>query len=144
MTGDSGRPDKIYCNSWKPKYDQLRHELLLTDFLLNYPEGDVLRGWAVNRRLRPDAELTLGDYFYYVEMDTGEQSYTQVRRRQSRYSGVEEFLLYVTLTARRLEGLRKNAHAAVKQIAMFTTLDEAIRDPRGQIWIDCQGERAAI
>ena len=142
--GDSGRPENVYCNSWKPKYDQLRHELLLTDFLLNYPDADVLRGWAVSRRLRPDAEMTVAGFFYYVEMDTGEQSYAQVRRRQARYSGVEDYLLYVTVSPKRLEGLRKNAHSAVERIAMFTTLEEALRDPHGQIWIDCHGERTAI
>src|SRR2546430_1440081 len=98
MTGDSGRPENIFSNGFKPKYDQIRHELLLTDFLLGYPEADTLRGWAVNRRLRPDAEMTLGDYFYYVELDTGEQTHAQVRRRQARYAGVEDFLLYVTMS----------------------------------------------
>jgi hypothetical protein len=144
VVNDSGRPERVFCNAYKPKYDQLRHELLLTDFLLKYPEADVLRGWAVNRRLRPDAEMTLDDYFYYVELDTGEQSYAQIRRRQARYSGVEDFLLYVTSTEKRRDGLRNHTHEAVRSIALFTTLDAALRDPRGEIWIDCQGERTAI
>jgi hypothetical protein len=144
VIGDSGRPENVYCNSWKPKYDQLRHDLLLTDFLLNYPEADVLRGWAVNRRLRPDAEMTLDGFFYHVEMDTGEQSYAQVRRRQSRYSGIKDFVLYVTTSPKRLDGLRKNVHDAVLPIALFTTLDDALREPHGEIWIDCQGERTSI
>src|SRR5262245_49738780 len=70
MMSDSGAPENVFCNGWKPKYDQLRHELLLTEFLLGYPDADTIRGWAVNRRLRPDAEMTLDDYFYYVELDT--------------------------------------------------------------------------
>jgi hypothetical protein len=144
MLADSGRPENVFCNGWKPKYDQLRHELLLTDFLLGYPEGDTLRGWAVSRRLRPDAEMTLGEYFYYVELDTCEQSYAQVRRRQARYAGVEDYLLYVTTSQKRLEGLRRHAHEAVKKIALFTTLDEAQRDPHGAIWIDCLGEKTSI
>jgi hypothetical protein len=144
MIGDCGRPENVYCNGWKPKCDQLRHELLLTDFLLEYPAADTLRGWAVNRRLRPDAEMTLGDYFYYVELDTGEESYAQVCRRQARFVGVEDYLLYVTMTAKRLEGLRRHAHDAVKHIAMFTTLADAQRDPHGPIWIDCHGEKTAI
>jgi hypothetical protein len=144
VVGDAGRPEHIFCNGWKPKYDQLRHELLLTDFLLGYPEGDVLRGWAVNRRLRPDAELTLDGYFYFVELDTGEESLAQVRRRQARYLGTEDYVLFVTLSPRRLEHLRQRAHEAVKGIALFTTLDEALREPRGEIWIDCQGERTSI
>jgi hypothetical protein len=144
MMSDSGRPENVFCNGWKPKYDQLRHELLLTDFLLGYPEADPLRGWAVNRRLRPDAEMTLGDYFYYVELDTGEQTHAQVRRRQARYAGVEDYVLYVTLSPKRLDGLRRNAHDAVKSIALFTTLADAQRDPHGEIWIDCLSERTSI
>jgi hypothetical protein len=144
MMRDSGAPEKIYCNGWKPKCDQLYHEVLLTDFLLGYPAADTLRGWAVNRRLRPDAEMTLDDYFYYVELDTGEETYAQVRRHQARYAGVEDYVLYVTLTAKRVEGLRRHAHEAVRRIALFTTLADAKRDPRGEIWIDCQGERTAI
>ena len=133
VTGEAGRPENIYCNGWKPKYDQLRHDLLLTDFLLAYPDADTIRGWAVSRRLRPDAEMTLGDYFYYVELDTGEQSYAQVRRRQTRYAGVEDFLLYVTSTPKRLDGLRRNAHEAVRKIALFTTLADALREPRSNL-----------
>lgn len=144
VTGDAGRPENIYCNGWKPKYDQLRHELLLTDFLLLYPEADTLRGWAVNRRIRPDAELTMGDYFYFVELDTGEQSYAQVRRRQARYAGVEDFLLYVTSSRSRLEGLRRNAHQEVRKIALFTTLVDVQADPHGTVWTDCLGEKTAI
>jgi hypothetical protein len=144
VLGDSGRPERIFCNGWRPKYDQLRHELLLTDFLLAYPEADTLRGWAVDRRLRPDAEMTLDGYFYYVELDTGEQTHSQVRRRQASYAGTEDYVLYVTSSAKRLEGLRKNVHETVKRIALFTTLEEALANPRGEIWIDSQGERTAI
>lgn len=144
MLADAGRPEQIFCNGWRPKYDQLRHELLLTDFLLAYPDADTLRGWAVNRRLRPDAEMTLDGYFYFVELDTGEQTYAQVRRRQSRYLGTADYVLYVTQSDRRLEGLRRHAHDAVKRIALFTTLDAVLREPRGQIWIDAHGERTSI
>lgn len=144
VTGDDGRPENVYSNGWRPKYDQLNHELLLTDFLLCYAEADTLRGWAVNRRLRPDAELTLGEFFYYVELDTGCQSLAQVRRRQAVYAGTEDFVLYVTLSQRRLESLRRNAHEAVKKVALFTTVEDAQRDPRGPIWIDSVGERTSI
>jgi hypothetical protein len=144
VVSDSGRPEHIFCNGWKPKYDQLRHELLLTDVLLSYPEADTLRGWAVNRRLRPDAEMTLDGYFYFVELDTGEQSYAQVRRRQARYSGIQDFVLYVTLSQKRLEGLVRHAHEAVKKIALFTTLDQVLATPHGEIWVDCFGQKTSI
>lgn len=144
IVGDSGRPENIYCNSWRPKRDQFAHELLLTDYLVCYPNADVLRGWSVNRRLRPDAEMSLDGYFYNVELDTGEQSYAQVRRRQRRYAGSQDFLLYVTQSSRRLEGLRKNADPLVRSIALFTTLADAQHDPAGDIYTDFFGERTSI
>jgi hypothetical protein len=88
--------------------------------------------------------MTLDGYFYYVELDTGEETHAQVRRRQARYSGIEDFVLFVTSSQRRLEGLRENAHQAVQRIALFTTLEVALAQPRGEIWIDCQGERTSI
>ncbi len=144
IVGNSGRPEKIYCNSFRPKRDALLHELLLTDFLLSYPQADTLRGWAVNRRLRPDAEMTLDGYFYNVELDTGEQSYAQVNRRQKRYAGSRDLLLYVTQSERRLEGLRRNADPAVRSIALFTTLAQVLLDPQGEIYIDYFNERTSI
>lgn len=144
MIEDAGRPEKVYCNSWKPKWDQVRHECLLTDFfLLGYSTADVLRGWMVNKRVRPDAEMTLQGVFYYVEMDTGSESYAQVRKRQRAYAGVEEPLLYVTLNAKRREGLRK-VSKAVASIALFTTLEQVKESPRGNIWMDCNGDTVSI
>ena len=144
MVEDSGRPEKIYCNGWKPKWDHLRHECLLTDFFLfGYPEADVLRGWLVNKRIRPDAEMTLEGVFYYVEMDTGQESYAQVRRRQRNYAGVEDPVLYVTLSGDRREGLRKRGKA-IASIGLFTTLDEVLECPRGDIWVDHDGGRVSI
>jgi hypothetical protein len=144
MVKDLGRPEKVYCNGWKPKWDQVRHECLLTDFfLMGYPEADCLRGWLVNKRIRPDAEMTLHGVFFYVELDTGSESLAQVRKRQAAYAGVEDSLLYVTLSKRRCENLRK-ASKAVASIALFTTLNEALENPRGAIWRDATGEDVSI
>lgn len=144
MIGDTGRPEKVFCNGWKPKQDHLRHEVLLTDFLLLYPEAEVVRGWSVDKRVRPDAEMTLFGRRFFVELDTGEQSYAQVQRRQRQaYADVQDFLLYVTMSERRLEGLLTHADQ-VKGIALFTTLDKAKSDPRGPIWVDGFGETAAL
>lgn len=144
LVGDAGRPEKVYCNSYRPKFDQLLHELLLTDFLLAYPDADVLRGWAVDRHRRPDAEMTLDGDHFDVELDTGEQSYAQVRRRQQRYIGSENRVLYVTTSRIRLAGLIEHTHEAIRPITWFTTLDAAIQDPLGAIWSNCHGEAAAI
>lgn len=143
MVNDTGRPERVYCNGWKPKPDQLRHELLLTDFLLCYPEADVLRGWLVNKRIRPDAEMMLQGRLFYVELDTGHQSYSQVRRRQRVYAGVEELLLYVTLKQSRKAGLIR-ASKSVSSIALFTTLAQVQTDPCGAIWESCSGRVGSI
>lgn len=139
----TGRPETVFCNTWKPKADQLRHEVYVTDFLLAYPEADVVRGWRVDRRIRPDAEMTLRGHKLFVELDTGEQSHRQVRERQLAYAGVQGFLLYVTLSERRMDGLIKHAEA-VKGIALFTTLAQVLADPHGRIWVDCFGKTLAI
>jgi hypothetical protein len=143
MTRDNGRPENVYGN-WKVPYWQLRHELRLTDFLLCYPESDVLRGHIVNRRIRPDAEMTLNGIFYFVELDTGEQTLSQVCRRQAVYAGVEDFVLYVTTTERRRESLRRNCSEAVRKIALFGVLDDVMRQPHGAVWMDAFGESAAV
>jgi hypothetical protein len=88
--------------------------------------------------------MTLNGRFFYVELDTGEQTLSQVRRRQAVYAGVHDFVLYVTMSPRRLENLRRNCHEAVRNIALFTTLDAAKREPHGEIWIDAMGEKAGI
>ena len=143
MVSDFGRPERVYSNSWTPKADHLRHELLLTDFLLCYPEADVLRGWLVNKRIRPDAEMRINGRLFNVELDTGHQSYAQVRRRQQRYAGVQDLLLYVTLKSSRLAGLIRNSNA-VQSIALFTTLSQAQANPFGEIWKSCSGRSGSI
>ena len=143
MVNDTGRPEVVYCNGWKPKADQLRHELLLTDFLLCYPETDVLRGWLVNRRIRPDAEMTKDGRLFYVEFDTGHESYAQVRRRQKVYAGVQDILLYVTMTKTRMAGLIRNSDS-VKSIALFTTLEQVMSNPTGDVWKSCGGRQGKI
>ena len=137
----AGRPETVFCNTWKPS--KLRHELLLTDFLLCYPKATIVRGWRVDKRIRADAEMMLDGRKFFVELDTGEQSYRQVRDRQLSYAGVQDFLLYVTLSERRLQGLLGQADA-VKGIALFSTLRRVQVDPAGEVWTDCYGGRAAI
>lgn len=139
----TGRPEIAYCNSWRPKSNQLRHEVWLTDFLLCYPDAEVVRGWKVDTHIRPDAELTLHGRKFYVELDTGEQSHRQVRDRQQAYTGVQDFLLYVTLSPRRMAGLIERSRA-VQNIALFTTLGQVQSDPHGDVWVDAFGQRAAI
>jgi hypothetical protein len=144
LRGASGRPEYVYCNTWNPKADALDHELLITDFFMNYPDADVIRGWIVNRQYRPDAEFRLDGYFYYLELHTGKQSYAQVQRRQVKYTGNREFILYVTTKEKLRDGLIRNIHDAIRQTSLFSTLDLVQKDPRGSIWIDAFGEATSI
>ncbi|MCA9051382.1 MAG: hypothetical protein KDA89_21740 [Planctomycetaceae bacterium] len=141
----AGRPVDVYCNGWRPKPDHLEHELRLTDFLLHYPTAGILRGPEVDDRIRPDATMHLDGRTFHVELDTGLESHSQVRRRQQiGYTGVEDFVLYVTLSERRCDTLIRNVHDAAKPIALFTTLQSAVRNPRGEIWRDAFGKSASI
>jgi hypothetical protein len=116
---------------------------LLTDFLLCYPQAEIVRGWQVDHRIRPDAEMTLDGQRFFVEMDTGEQTYRQVEHRQRAYKSVRDWLLYVTITEARLAGLMRHS-MTVRDIAFFTTLDRVLKDPTGEIWIDSSGKVASL
>ena len=80
---------------------------------------------------------------YFVELDTGAQSYGQVERRQQAYRGVETTLLYVTMSESRLAGLIRHSDA-VRKTALFTTLDRVMADPLGMVWVDCSGNQGTI
>lgn len=144
ISKESGRPEIAYCNGWKPGH-KLEHELLLTDFCMCFPDAEFKRGWVVDRSLKPDAEMVLGGIRLNIELDTGEQSHKQISKRQKRYAGSTDFLLYVTQSERRLEKLRKNAEECVREIVLFTTLAEVQQDPRSdRLLVDCFGERSSI
>lgn len=103
----------------------------------------MTRGWKVNERIRPDAEMTLEGRKFFAELDTGQENHTRVSERQRAYSGVTDFLLFVTLTHRRMAGLIARAER-VRDIALFTTLRQSMDDPRGEIWTDAFGNKAGI
>ena len=141
--GVSGRPETAYCNAWQPRSNQLTHDVLLTDFLLCYPLAEIVRGWQVDSRIRPDAEMTVAGQKFFVELDTGEQTYRQIRHRQRAYAAVRDLLLYVTVSETRLAGLMRHS-SAVESIALFTTLDRVMRDPRGEVWVDFAGKTVSL
>lgn len=141
-----GRPLDCYSNSWTPPLRLLRHEALLTDFLLLYPQATTIRGKFVNRRIRPDAEIQFSNNQprRFVEFDTGSISLQEIERGQRRrYRGVNDLVLYVTLTEERLEDLIRHSKY-IRDIALFTTLERAKADPHGKIWRACDGSIAHI
>ena len=144
MFKDEGRPERVFCNGFEPQRNHLKHEVWLTDFLLPYDEySEMKRGNEVDQKIRPDAEMEMGNEKYFVELDTGTVHHPKQRKRWKRYSTVkDEFLLVVTLSKIRMKNLITNADG-VRSIALFTTLAEAIADPYGEIWRDCLGKECA-
>lgn len=146
MLQDTGPPESVFCTGWKPKYDQLYHEVMLTNFLLHYDDAaEIVRGWYVDRTLRPDAEVTLNKQLYYIELDTGSMTMGQVRRRQRVYRSTEDIILYVTLgTQRRMQNLM-NASELIENRALFTTLEQIETEgPAGKVWLSRSGEFFSI
>lgn len=117
--------------------------MLVTDFLLCYPDVEFIRGYDVDPRIRPDAELTIGGQRFFVELDTGEQSYRQIASRQRCYAGIKDLLLYVTLSEKRMARLIRHSHA-VHAIALFTTLEQVQHDACGEIWTDWTGGKVSL
>ena len=115
-----GRPCDVYSNGWRPKPDNLFHEVMLTSFLLLYPQADVERGLRVNSEIRPDAEINMANIKYFVELDTGKQTHAQLRYKWfRRYRDVRDYLLFVTLVEEyRLPRVIQNAKL-VHDIALF-------------------------
>src|SRR5262245_51320107 len=53
----AGRPENVYC-SWRPKPDQLLHEVELTELCLRLDASKILRGpHVLDSEVRPDAEV---------------------------------------------------------------------------------------
>lgn len=139
----SGRPEHVFCR-WRPKADQLLHEIELTEVCLRIDAGRIVRNpAALDRTLRPDAEVWINGRRMFVENDRGTESYAQVERRFRVYAGTRDFVLWICSSPARRDAFRARA-AGIRQIALFTTLAEALADPHGPVWIDVAGGRASL
>jgi predicted transcriptional regulator len=139
-----GRPEHVYCRGrWKA--DNLLHEVQLTRVCLKMHAEVVRRGSReVDPFLRPDAELLIGGKRFFLEIDLGTMSCPDVvQNRFGKYRGTQDFVLWVCASARRMELLRHSAEV-IREIALFTTLDLALDNPHAPIWVDFDGERAAL
>src|SRR5207249_5675689 len=67
----AGRPEHVYCR-YRPKADQLLHEVELTELCLRLDAGAILRGPGItDTARRPDAEVWIRGRRYYLELDRG-------------------------------------------------------------------------
>lgn len=140
----NGRPEHVYARGrWKT--DNLLHEVLLTRVCLKIHADEVRRGpGEIDAHLRPDAELVIGSQRYCLELDCGTISYPDiVRKRFSKYQTSKLLVFWVCPSEARKEGLRLRAEM-IREVALFTTLDQALVDPHAAIWMDADGARAAL
>lgn len=139
-----GRPQHVYGRG-RCKRDNLLHEVQLTRVCLRIQAEEVRRGSGeVDGTLLPDAELVINGKQYFLEMDCGTMSYSQVvRDRFLKYRFAEQLVLWVCPTDARREGLRRHAEMN-RATALFTTFAEAVTNPHAPIWVDFDGGRAAL
>jgi hypothetical protein len=139
----AGRPEHVYCR-WRPKADQLLHEVELTELCLRIDAAEVRRGpHATDAWVRPDAEVTIGGRPFYVELDRDTMGHAQLARRFRLYEDVPHHVLWVCPTVARRDALRARA-AALRHTALFATLSDALADPHAPVWMDHAGGRAAL
>lgn len=139
-----GRPEHVFCR-WRPKADQLLHEVDLTELCLRLHAGRIDRGPLVtDTRVRPDAEVHINGRVYYLELDRGTTGAGKIERdRFARYEVCRHLSLWVCPTEARREALRARA-AAVRHTALFATLADVLTTPHGPVWVDYRGDRAAL
>lgn len=138
-----GRPEHVFCR-WRPKTDDLLHEVKLTDLCLKLHAAEILRGpQIVDEGIRPDAEVWINGRLFHLELDCGTMGVPQILQRFEVYEGSENLVLWVCATEKRREVLRRRAEQ-LESIALFTTFAEAVADPHAAIWLDYHGTRAAL
>ena len=139
----AGRPELVYCR-YRPKQDILLHEVELTELFLRLHVGKIVRGpQAVNRVLRPDAEIWINEAHYLIELDRGTMGYGQIVKRFQAYEGSKDLVLWVCSTGERAEGFRQRAEK-IRSIALFTTFATVLATPHDAVWRDYVGNTAAL
>jgi hypothetical protein len=137
-----GHPIHIWCG-WQVKADTLKgHELPLSYFCRAYKEFEWIRGHSKIARLYgdtlPDAVM-VGEKEMLVEYDSREETEDQYRDHMKRYTKEERRLLIVAPYGgdERLRQLVAWGEA-VNHLAFYTTLDRAMQDPYGSIWVNAE------
>jgi hypothetical protein len=120
---DAGRPANAYfCDDLRE--DLVRHEILVTQFILDTRPDRWVRLWDVDKKFHADAELWFGQTKVYIELDTGQTPYRRVWRKFKRYGeliGAKEFVVWVCLAEYRLHGLKRRG-TLLKGKGVFSVL----------------------
>lgn len=139
----TGRPEHVYCR-WRPKADDLAHEIELTELCLRLDAERIDRGpRATDNAIRPDAEVWINGQVYYLELDRGTMGYAQIERRFRLYEAFAHFVLWVCPTAERRDGLRTRAEG-LRSSALFATFADATATPHRPVWFDVAGTPATL
>jgi hypothetical protein len=143
-----GRPQDVFGNGWNVNQRHLAHELYLTDLVTCFEqEATIVRDPSrVNQQICPDAEMTFQKTkrLFYVEFDTGTEELATIDRKWiGPYRTVRNFVLFVTLSPVRLQNVIERADA-VKDIALFSTLDAVMADPWGPVFHDGYGNTVGL
>ena len=137
--GDEGRPTSVF-GIWRPK--ALEHDNGVTEFAMCYRHFYWIRRNELERNC--DGIVFIEDEKFLVEFDNDSMSYSRVAARWKKsYLDCEDKLLVVTRSESRLRGMVE-ASEAVKEIALFTVLEECQLDPHGPVWQDVDGNAYSI
>jgi hypothetical protein len=144
LVGYEGNPSIIYCNQ-RVKEDTLEtHEVPLSLMLSGYyPDAHVLRLYEVDKKLRPDATMHLGEATYHWEYDTGSEHKSQVKGQLNAYKDCPDTILFVCKRRKRIDTIKTIAEP-VKDTIYFSTFEDVVRDPYGPIWMDMEGQMNSI
>jgi hypothetical protein len=94
---------------------------------MNHP---FLRGHGLARNA--DGILQIGEERFFVEMDMGTESHSQVKQRFESYE--DDLVMVVCESERRLQNLR-----SLELDALYGVLKKIIADPYGSVWTDAWG-----
>jgi hypothetical protein len=138
-----GRPETVFCG-WVPKADTILHEVQITQLCLRIQAGRVVRGYGVDARVRPDAELWINGEHFFLELDRGTSGLRDVvAERFPKYEGGDDLVLWVCPTEARKERLRAQA-GRLAAVALFATFERALASPHDPVWTDHAGGTAAL
>jgi len=130
----SGRPVDV-VGVHRVKADNLEHEVLTTEFLLDWPldwyqRGRELEKWVRNE-IRPDAVIVY-PITIYVEVELTRKDRLSLEKRMQVYEDIEGYVLWVTNHPERLKRLKAFAKQ-IRERALFALLtDECWHDAEGK------------
>jgi hypothetical protein len=132
----NGRYEKLWAKRYvsKPQHDaeitEIALKLLVEDFISN-PDD----------QFKSDYLLKVQGRAFRGEHDRDTKNGRQDRHGFRKYEGCLEDVLWDCPTSARMEELRRQAPSDTH---WFTTYDQVLRDPHGEIWINRSGEIASL